>query len=258
MLRSLAALKGYKIHAIDGNIGAVHDFLFDDREWVVRYLVVRTGVWWPGRKVLISPVAVSSALWANHEVRAMLTRDQVRDAPGVDTDPPVSRQEEQQLVGYYAWPSYWGMPVPSPADDVPPEKRKEITDEVRKAQAAARDDDPHLRSVREVAGYRIAARDGSIGHVQDFVGDDSDWVVRYMVIDTRDWLPGRHVLVSPTWVDGVDWKRGEARMDLDQEQIENAPPYDPATPINREYELQLYDYYGRPVYWAGMPTDAAK
>jgi hypothetical protein len=258
MLRNLSEFDGYKIHAIDGEMGAVHDLLFDDRDWAVRYLVVKTGTWWPGRKVLISPVAIRRVAAEDRQVRLMLTRDQVKDAPGVETDPPVSRQEERRLVRYYGWPSYWGLPLPSPAAEVPPEKRKEIADELRRARAKARDDDPHLRSVREVAGYRIEARDGAIGHVHDCIGDDSDWVVRYLVIDTRNWLPGKHVPVSPTWVSHVDWKLAQVHLDLDKKQVADAPEYDPSMPISRDYEARLYDHYGRPAYWSGATVDESR
>jgi hypothetical protein len=253
MLRGLGDLRNYKIHAMDGDIGAVDDLLFDDRQWTVRYFVVDTGSWLPGRKILISPVAVGRAAWNSRQVRVLLTRDQIKDAPGVDTDKPVSRQEEERLAEYFAWPTYWTMPDPAA---VPPALQRDVADQARRVQGESRNDDPHLRSVREVAGYRIEARDGSIGHVEDFIGDDSEWVIRYLVLDTRNWLPGKRVLVSPAWVDDVHWQRAQIRMDLDKEQIKNAPAYDFSTPINRAYETGLYDFYGRPPYWSNVPADA--
>lgn len=109
--------------------------------------------------------------------------------------------------------------------------------------------DPHLRSTREVIGYHIQANDGGIGHVDDFIAGGEDWVIRYMIVDTRNWLPGRKVLVAPTWVKRVDWAKRDVYVDLSRETIENSPEFDPSAPVNREYELRLYDYYGRPRYW---------
>ena len=110
-------------------------------------------------------------------------------------------------------------------------------------------EEPHLRSVDEVIDYRIQALDGEIGHASDFIADDISWIIRYMVIDTRNWLPGRRVLIAPHWITEVEWARARVHVGMDKENIENSPEYDPSEPINRGYEVQLYDYYGRPVYW---------
>jgi hypothetical protein len=95
-----------------------------------------------------------------------------------------------------------------------------------------------------------------MGHVEDLIGTDTDWVIRYLVLDTRNWLPGKRVLVSPAWFDGVNWTRAQVRVDVDKEQIKSAPAYDPRKSINREYEKQLFEFYGRPVYWNNGPGDS--
>jgi hypothetical protein len=106
--------------------------------------------------------------------------------------------------------------------------------------------DRHLQSARDVMGYRIAATDGEIGHVDDFIVDDETWALRYMVVDTRNWLPGRKVLVATEWIREVRWTDASAVVDLTREAVRSSPEFDPAAPINREVEVQLYDYYGRP------------
>ena len=62
-------------------------------------------------------------------------------------------------------------------------------------------DDPHLRSSRAVTGYHIQATDGDLGHVEDFIVDDHSWTIRYMVLDTTNWWPGKKVLVAPDWIE---------------------------------------------------------
>lgn len=109
--------------------------------------------------------------------------------------------------------------------------------------------DPHLRSSREIMGYRIQARDGEIGHVEDWIVEDEIWAIRYLIVDTGNWLPGKRVLVAPAWVETMNWADREVRIDLKRETIEGSPEFDPAEAINREYEGRLYDYYGRPKYW---------
>ncbi len=109
--------------------------------------------------------------------------------------------------------------------------------------------DPHLRSTREVEGYGINATDARVGHVEGFVVDDEGWEIRYVVVDTRDWLPGKKVLVSPRWISAVSWSQKEVYVDLTHDEIKGAPEWDPNAPPDREYETGLHEHYGRPPYW---------
>lgn len=252
MLRSLKDLRNYQIHATDGELGRVSDVLFDDRHWRVRYFVVETGGWLGGREVLLSPASVREAVWPDRAIRVALTRQQVKDSPGSETALPVSRQVESQLVNYYGWPPYWGateLGVPAMVPPPPPPKEVAAAAEQQQRQQQQAPPDPNLRSLHEVSGYHIAARDDSIGHLDDLIADDENWTIRYLVIDTRNWLPGRKVILAPVWARSINWAEREVVVDLTKEQIKNSPQYDPATPVNRGYEARLYDYYGRPAYW---------
>lgn len=243
MLRSISEIIGYNISATDGEIGEAHDFLFDDQEWNVRHLVVDTGKWIPGRKVLIAPVALGEADWTKRRLPVSLDRETIEHSPSVDTDKSVSRQQEIELFRYFSWTPYWGAglmgPYTQPAAVAVPE---EPGAEVAKG-------DSHLRSVRHVKGYHISAADGEIGHIDDFILDDSVWVLRYAVVNTRNWLPGRQVLISPWWFKDIDWGAKKVATDLTQDEIRNGPKFDPTQSVNREQEERIYDYYGRPKYW---------
>jgi hypothetical protein len=244
VLRSVKSLYGYKILAKDGAIGKLYEFLFEDETWIIRYLVADTGGWLPARQVLISPVAFGTPEWESKSFPVILTREQVENSPGIEKDQPVSRRHQIELFKYYGWPPYWPIgsyQVPSPPewDEDRPEKAKEEGEKVN----------PHLRSSREVTGYAIEASNGDIGHVDDFITDDEEWALRYIVIDTRNWLPGRKVLIAPRWIQSIDWETKKVIMALTRELIKNSPEYDPEKPVNREYEVRLYDYYGRPKYW---------
>lgn len=242
MLRSVRALIGFNLRATDGRIGEVEDIFFDDLVWAARYLLVQTGNWLLQRRVLISPAAAARPDWAAHEIPVDLTRGQVEGSPEIDLDEPVSRQQEIVLHDYYGWMPYWdGLTTPNVA--------------VAHLEAAAREEqlqrqrqDPHLRSAREVLGYDLQARDGEIGHVDDFLLDEETWALQYLIIDTRDWLPGRRVLIAPHWVEGIVWEESRIHVDLARETIRNSPEYDPHE-FDREYEEALYDYYGRTKYW---------
>lgn len=252
MLKSLKHLQGYKINATDGEIGQVHDFLFDDQHWTVRYFVIDTGNWLPGRKVILAPEAFGQPEWRMQNIPVNLTRKQVEESPDISTDEPVSRQKEIDVNKYFGWAAYWsnvGVAGTSAAG-VPPEALRVTEKEARNALARDSDGDPHLRSLREVTDYHVSASDGTIGHIEDLIVDDQSWVTRYLVIDTRNILPGKKVLVSPDWVTKIDWAGREVHFDVTKEAIKNSPKFDPSLPINREYEVVLYDYYGRPQYWS--------
>ena len=100
-----------------------------------------------------------------------------------------------------------------------------------------------------MAGYHIEASDGEIGHVKDFIVDDETWAIRYLEVDTQNWWPGKKVLVSPQWIDNVSWPDSKVYVNLTRETIQNGPEWNASTPITREYENRLYDYYDRSPYW---------
>lgn len=242
MLRALGPITGYELQAQDGAIGRCQDFLFDDTRWRIRYMVAATGRWLPGRKVLVSPVALGRPDWEDRRLPVRLTRAQLEDAPALDEDAPVSRRWERAWFGHFGFPNYWdglgswGLGAPSGPQG----------DEVRPPEARA-EGDPHLRSTGEVTGYHVEAADGAIGHVAEFIVDDEDWAIRYLVVDTRNLLPGRKVLIAPEWVERVDWSRMVIAVELTRQAVRESPPWDPDAPVNREYEERLYDFYGRPV-----------
>jgi len=245
MLRSVDSLIGYRLLAIDGDLGKIRDLYFDDRAWGVRYFMVDTGGWLTGRRVLISPVDADAPDRITATLPVRLSKKQVEGSPAATEDRPVSRQFEAELSSYYGWPPYWS---PSPAG-VPAQTGVPAMDQAIKKAKEDEDNDPHLRSAREVVGYHIQAVDDEAGHVEDMVVDIGSWSVRYVVVDTRNWLPGRKVLVAPNWIDSVSWKDRKVRVDLTREEIKGSPEFNPEEPVNRQYETRLYDYYGRPAYW---------
>ena len=107
MLCSLTSLLGSSILAQDGEMGHVREILFHDRSWLVRYLVIETGSWLSGRRVLLSPTIAQAPESDGHSLRVLLSREQVRNSPSVETDLPVSRHQEIAMRMYYGWPAYW-------------------------------------------------------------------------------------------------------------------------------------------------------
>ncbi len=249
MLKKINEITGYTLLAQEGEIGRCHDFLFDDRTWVIRYMVVKTAKWLPARKVIVSPVFLDEPDWANKRLAVRLTRQEIEGSPSLDEHAPVSRQYEINYHQHYALPFYWvGHDLwgtyPDPYGVIHP-----VSDQALLEVETSQVEENHLRSTEEVIGYHIAATDGGVGHVEDFLIDDNSWALRYLVVDTKNWLPGHKVLLSPQWIESIDWVNKTVRVDLNTETIKSCPEFDPSQPVNRRYEVVLYDYYGRPYEW---------
>lgn len=253
MLRNASAINGYAIAASDGHLGTVSDFLFDDTSWLVRWLVVDTGNWLSGRKVLLPAFALGHLNPERREFSVRLTRQQVKDSPNIDTERPVSRQMETGIYDYYGWSPYWGSglymggygygygygggamtPLPTLGSSRPEE-------DIVTAQRS--DDDPHLRSTEAVTGYHIHAKDGEIGHVEDFLFEEADWSIHYLIVDTKNWWPGKKVLVSPRSVLDIDWTDNLINLNLDRQKVKDGPAYDASVTVDRAYEQHFHRYY---------------
>jgi hypothetical protein len=264
MLTNAKNLKGFKIHATDGELGTVDQLYFDDKAWAIRYLIVETGGWLGGKPVLISPISIIHTDWQAKQMDVALTQKQVENSPTIDTHQPVSRQHEADYMGYYGYGGYWTGPnlwgpVSYPQGLATPRSTEEIANKIRKEWTSSMDS--HLRSVDTVTGYHIEATDGEIGHVYGFVVDDEAWAIRFIEVATRNWWPGKTVLISPAWIKRVSWEESKVYLDLSREAIQGGPPYPEAAPINREYERLLYQHYNRPPYWpdvtASVPSVTA-
>jgi hypothetical protein len=252
MLVRAAAVKGYFIQATVGSIGTVSDLLIDDRDWRVRWLVVDTGTFLPGRKVLIAPVAVAQFVHDQEQMLMTLTRAQVAGSPTLDHDAPVSRQMEAHLNDYYGWDPYWGSDMAgghgaiSSALSPPPLFGAALPAEAEIAAGSHKEGDPHLRSLAAILGYHIEARDGGAGHLEDLVLDDRSWMFRYLAVDTRRWWSGGHVLLPIVAARTVDWAARSIHVDLTREQVKDSPPWDPdgSIPIPADYEAMQESGYG--------------
>jgi len=228
MLWNASVIKGYTIAAKDGHIGTIIDFLFEDANWRIRWLVVDTGNWLPGRKVLLPPLFLGH-IDPRREVSVELTRQQVKDSPDIDTDLPASRQSEATTYEHYGWTPYWGAAVMSPGygylGDAMAERHylEPAPPEEENAYIPPDGGDPHLRSIQAVTGYHLHATDGEIGHVEDVLVENADWSIRYFVVDTRNWWPGKHVLISPRSVQEIDWKEKLVSINTDRRKVTDSP-----------------------------------
>lgn len=250
MLHSAKNLAKFKIKAKDGELGYVESFLFGDINWAVRYMVADTGEWLSGKEVLIYTDSLEAPDFDAELMRVKLNKEQIESSPSIETQNPVSRQKQVEMHRYYGWPFYWSNmgygQMLTPFAPLSPDAREK---QAQATQEHIRGQDPHLRSTKEVIGYNIHASDGSIGHIEDFLIDTADWHIRYAVVDTRNWLPGKRVLVSVDWITDISWLDRVVNIDLSRKLIKESPEYDPSKPIDRTYENSLHEFYKRPGYW---------
>jgi sporulation protein YlmC with PRC-barrel domain len=232
MQRNLNHLLGWNLAATDGEIGKVVDFYFDDEKWTIRYLIVRTGSWLSEREVLISPDVLLSYSWESGLFLVRLTKEQVRHSPDIDTDRPVSRQQEAALARYYPWQNYWGSSFyPSGVWGVIPATPVidpgMVAREAEEAESTLiSHEDHHLRSAQKVKGYHIHASDGDIGHVEDFILDDQTWQISYLLVDTHNWIGGKKVMVAVRHIKEVQWTDSKVVVDISVDTIKGSLPAD--------------------------------
>lgn len=263
MLRNVKDLRGYAIGAIDGTIGKVDDLYFDDEDWAIRYLIVDTGTWLSGRKVLLSPVAVGHAGWMARRLPVALTRAQVEHSPDIDTRRPVSRQQEARYLGYYGYPSYWGGAGLWGMGAYPGSLTTQgrVEQDLKAHGSLATPEDYHLRSSNAVIGHYIEAIDGDIGYLEDLLIDDHTWAIRYLVVNTSNWWGGHRVLVPPEWITGVSWPDARVSVDLTRQALKTAPPYESAAGVDRQLERAVCRHYDCPGDWStsnGAPAGGTK
>ena len=226
MLRSVNEIIGYRLMATDGVIGQCLDFLFEDRPWVIRYMVAKPNDWLFGRKVLLSLMALETPDWATHLLHVNLNRAEIERSPPLSTDEPVSREFEKQSFLYFGWPAYWEHSVQE-------EPNRES----------------FLRSVNEITGYVVMGIDKQIGEIKDMLVDDAIWAIRYVAVQTETKFGRKMILLAPQWVHSIDWSNQAVKVGLADDVVRNSPDYNPRQLINRDYEANLHDYHGRPYYW---------
>jgi uncharacterized protein YrrD len=194
MLCDLKALIGSPVAATDGEIGSVRSFFFDDQSWKIGYVVVDVGNWLKRRDVVLPIAVLEKPDWASKTCRAHLTKDQVHNSPDVDTEEPVSRQQEIAMRDYFGPLASWvdsefGMPA-APTGMKYPLHTAEVL---------------HLRSASHMLGYQVWATDGDFGTLEGFVMDEASWHLGYLDVKSGDWLHNRSVLIPTRWVQSVSW-----------------------------------------------------
>jgi hypothetical protein len=218
MLQSIKKFYGGKLGASDGDIGHIKDFYFDDKTWVIRYLIADTGSWLTGRDVLLSPHSFGQWDDETKSLAVNLTCNQIEKSPSPESHRPVSRQYEMEFYRYYGWPAYWegtdvwglgGFPLTIPVMPVAADQKLKHHHR----------EDKHLRSSHAVTGYTIHAKDGDLGKVSGFRIDDKQWTIHDLVVETGHWYAGKEILIPINRVESISYEESKVTVTLTQADI---------------------------------------
>lgn len=247
MLVSYLDLRQFAIGSKDGIGGFASDFYFDDLTWRIRYLVTEAGFLFAKHQGLVNARHLGTPDVQRRELPVALTREQLDEAESPEDHPTVSAQKAREIRRHHFdhWPpvvlgipgaiytpdiaerQLFGDPVSDPADDKQDKTKN----------------DPHLRSMAEVSGYAIAAKDGDIGSVIDFLVDPSDWHIEYLVVDTGHWLPGRQVAMVTNWISRVSWAEHSIVVNVTKDEIQQAPEISEIADLKRiEMDIAFTPY----------------
>jgi uncharacterized protein YrrD len=235
---SVKGITSFNLGAIDGEIGTVKEIYFDDQNWILRYLIVKTGNFFKEKSILISTQALLAPDWDKQIFATNLTLDQIKNSPDIDTDKPVYRQQEVTLYDHFPWDIYWAlglMPLEDSVEIAISQKENE-----RNSKA-----DPHLRSSDKVIGYSINTIDTELGHVKDLIIDTDSWKILFIVIKTGHWFSGKEILLPISSVSEIDWLASQVKVETTLKEIQQCAEFDAGAAVNEEYEIVHRDYSGR-------------
>ncbi len=216
MLRKIKDLRGFELYATDGDVGAITEFYFDDLDWTILYMVVDSSAWLPGRRILVSPASIGEIDWVERKLQTLITRADIESSPEIDLHQPITREQEVRYFAHFGWACLW---------------------------------EGELRSTQEIIGSRVESTDNKlIGTVDDLIVDDL-WTMRYLILSSGSSIEPQKLLFSPNWIEVRDWKETKLFTLFDSAKLNSSPNFEFNSIIKREYETDLYSYYGVKPYW---------
>jgi len=221
MLRQIRELGTYRLHAMDGDIGHLEQFYFDDRDWKITYFVVDIGTWLHGKKVLMSPSAIIGVDAPTKTINAAFTKQQVQESDDVGTHKPEGLEQPHDYSLYLGLPYYLELNALNDSEAY----------------------DDHLRSSRVVSRYHVMAVDGEIGQIEDGIVEDQTWTIQYLVSTVGHWWSAKKVLLPTEWILWVSAAESNAYVSLTRNNIATAPAFDPDRPLTGDHEIALYNHY---------------
>jgi hypothetical protein len=238
MLCRLSHFRNCAVIATDGDVGTVKDLYFDNRAWTARYVILETGAWLVGRRVVLAPTAITSFDRVAQRVAVALSRQQIEQSPSLDDGDGISREREEEWHRHSGLAGYWGAPQVDVSTTPLPSAPEPAPTSMGSSPGSSQ-----VWSSSEITDYALEASDGDVGRVQDFLVDETTWKLGYFVV-LRSWLAGTETLVSPSHIGSLSMEEMKVHVRLPRELVLNAPVWDGAEPPATSYEAALRAHYG--------------
>ncbi|MCM3399368.1 MULTISPECIES: PRC-barrel domain-containing protein [Oceanobacillus] len=233
MMRLTSQLKQFNIHATDGELGKIKDFYFDDRNWEIRYAIVDTRKWLPGRKVLLSPNSFIEVDETNESVNVEFDKLMIRNSPPVPENEDLTKDKENHLIDYFGWNSYTDnalphaergllgtFPIIGLENERPPEEPH------LNRNGRYHEHDNYLRSEEETNDFKVHAKDGKIGRIVDMIYDTSQWIIEYIVVrSSKSIVENEFYIFHTRQINTVDWFEKDLYINDSLEGILNNKPF---------------------------------
>ncbi|WP_188456560.1 PRC-barrel domain-containing protein [Virgibacillus oceani] len=216
MMYYTSELKDYRIDATDGEMGKIQDLYFDDHSWAIRYAIIDTRKWLPGRNVYLSPTSFVKLNEMEKLVEVSYDKGTIRNSPSIPDNQPLTRDTESTLTGYYGWSRYWFGTMLWGAQDRPfapfadhASERSEFTNELQSYENTEYD----LRSEADAIGMKVHASDGKLGVIDDMIVDDEYWKIRYLVLKSAEVPVETYYLLEADSIQSADWLEKDIYVD---------------------------------------------
>ncbi len=234
----------FSFHAIDRDIGRCKNILFNDEDFVVRYLQADTNTWLPlSRKVVISPISITRVAESDEQIYIGMSSEALKNSPSIDEHKPVSREYEALFSKYFGYGYYWVGPgtwgeYAHPTELVDKElKHLKFAEELTEQQEGMSN---HLRECSEIESYKIQTLEGQVGHISDFVFDTSSWAMPLLVVDTHNWWPGgRSLALHVRHIKEIDWATHTVHVNLSEKEMKELDDIDVSSLCDSKYCLRL-------------------
>lgn len=238
MYRSINQLRHYKTLTTDNESCAIEDVFFNQKSWDIHYIVIETGSWLMDREILLHPDIVKEVIDKDKKLVLPMTKEKVVESPAVNSVLPIAQEAELLLAKYWEWvPKDTPGPLPYEAGDTIEAETDTETKAFSEDAAKSK-----LRSWKEVEGYTIHAVDSKFGHIEDLLFDDN-WRICYAVVDTRNWIPGKKVLLPVREIEKIRWSEHALHVDATSELVKTAPFYEPSTGVTAEDEEAVRKHF---------------
>jgi hypothetical protein len=233
MIRSFKKMQGIHIRALDGEIGKLKDVYFDDRSWEVNYFVVELGPWFSEKIVLVSPAAVST--FDGVMLNVELTKSELRTCPHADSAIPVSLQRKYVDRSFFDLVCSAGSLINGGPFMVPP-----VNDATTNVIP---EENPHLRSCGSIINYSLAARDGNIGIIGDFLIDDYLWLIRFIAAPISNDCDSKSIIIEPQLIVSINHQLSVVKLIITNFIALQKPCFDDSRHLDISYEAIIKDIY---------------